>query len=60
MGRNVVKQRKSRKSIFNKEKISKLFKKVGLNKGKPNQVIGKRGKTFRLLYNDRTKQGIHS
>ena len=44
LGRNVVKQRKSRKSIFNKEKISKLFKKVGLNKGKPNQVIGKKGK----------------
>ena len=44
LGRNVVKQRKSRKSIFNKEKISKLFKKVGSNKGKPNQVIGKKGK----------------
>ena len=44
MGRKVVKQRKSRKSIFNKEKLSKLFKKAGSNKGKPNQVIGKKGK----------------
>ena len=44
LGRKVVKQRKGRKNIFNKEKLSKLFKSVGSNKGKPNQVIGKKGK----------------